>query len=68
MKEAYRLHKHQLFEAVTKADTSYAIMVIYTGKEALPYIDIERAMRKGIGRVLCRLGEPSTGSSLHTPS
>lgn len=52
VKEAYRLHKHLLFEASIKEDTSYAIMVLYTGKESLPYEDIDKAMQNMIARFL----------------
>ena len=49
IREAYRLHKHLLYEAL--ADTppaNYALMAIYVGKEELPYETIAKATRKWI--------------------
>ena len=48
VREAYRLHKGQLYEALKEEEQQLAFMVIYTGKEAFPYAEIEKAMKKMI--------------------
>ena len=51
MREAYRLNKHRLYRLVNQdAEEQVAFMVIYVGKEALPYQVIEKAMRQMIRR------------------
>lgn len=52
VKEAYRLHKHWVYEALEGHDTQYAFMILYVAKEALPYEDIEQAMKKMLSRFL----------------
>lgn len=52
IKEAYRLNKHLLFENNNKEDTAYAIMILYTGKKAFSYEEIEKAMSGIIQRFL----------------
>ena len=51
MKEAYRLHKHELYEKLD-ADTQWAFMIIYTGKETFTTRELEKAMKKIIRRFL----------------
>lgn len=49
LREAYRLHKHLIgahTEDQTPATTQYALLFIYTGKDAMPYQYIERKMKK----------------------
>ncbi len=46
IREAYRLNKHQLYSSLENQDKQYALMIIYTAKETLPYKDIEKAMKK----------------------
>ena len=50
IREAYRLRKNDFFSELTelapKNPTHYAFMVLYTGKEILPYSEIETAMTK----------------------
>jgi ribonuclease P protein component len=46
-KEAYRIAKPELLHSVQPADGSYAMMLIYIGKEIEPYAIIEHSM-KGI--------------------
>lgn len=45
-KEAYRINKTELFQAIQLADGWYAIMLIYIGKEIEPYDVIERSMKR----------------------
>jgi ribonuclease P protein component len=52
VKEAYRLNKHWLYEALDKHAPQYAFMILYVAKEELPYEDIEKAMKKMLTRFL----------------
>lgn len=59
VREAYRLHKHHLYDGMTTLKIKQmAVMVIYTGKEATPYTDIERAMQKMLKRLLQKISQP----------
>ncbi|MCB9295260.1 MAG: ribonuclease P protein component [Lewinellaceae bacterium] len=51
VREAWRLNKHRLYRALKEEQGQYAILVIYVAKEALPYAEIERAMRQAVGRL-----------------
>jgi len=52
IKEAYRINKHWLYETLDESEPQYAFMILYTAREALPYEEIERAMKKMLGRFL----------------
>ena len=43
MREAYRLHKPQLFN---KISTQYAFMILYIGKDQTDFVTVEKSMRK----------------------
>lgn len=45
VREAWRLNKHWLYRKVEPSAQQFAFMVIYVGKEDLPYEQIEKAMR-----------------------
>lgn len=45
VREAWRLNKHWLYKKLEKMEGQFAFMVIYTGKEDLPYEEIEKAMK-----------------------
>ena len=51
IREAYRLHKHVLYDGLSE-EKHYAVMAVYVGKEELPYADIEKATQKWIKRFL----------------
>lgn len=55
MREAFRLNKYKLYEALEGHDQKYAIMLIYTGQRALPYSTIEVAINKIIPRFVKKL-------------
>ncbi|MEM6769504.1 MAG: ribonuclease P protein component [Bacteroidota bacterium] len=68
VREAYRIHKHVLAAPEVQelartrvqgekqeAMTQYALMFIYTGKEAMPYKYIERKMKKILGQLVDKL-------------
>ena len=46
IREAYRLHKHELYEKLAAADHRIALMLMYVAKEALPFADIEKGVAK----------------------
>lgn len=48
IREAYRLYKHLLNNALATSDAQFALMVIYIGKEELAYQQIEKATQKWI--------------------
>jgi len=52
IREAYRLNKHQLYDAIEADEKQYAIMLIYTARESLPYADVEKAVQKIIRRFI----------------
>jgi len=52
LREAYRLNKHLLYEQLGESDHRYALMFIYVAKETLDYSAIEKAMVKGINRLV----------------
>lgn len=51
MREAWRLQKHRLYGKKTQDSEQTALMLIYTGKEELPYTEIEKAVAKVIWRL-----------------
>lgn len=52
VREAYRLHKHQLYEFLEQKDMQCAIMVLYTGKEMATYWEIEKKIKLMIRRFI----------------
>ena len=50
MREAYRLNKMELYEAV-HGESQLAVMFIYTGKEVRDYSVIEKGMKKAIAKL-----------------
>ncbi len=52
LREAWRLNKHRLYRGLQKEERQYAVMVLYTANEPLPFAQIEQAMRGIIRRLL----------------
>ena len=52
MREAYRLNKSLLCQALEKEEHQLAFMIIYVGKEELPFEQIQRATRRMMRRFL----------------
>jgi ribonuclease P protein component len=54
IREVYRLQKHELYLFLSQhelfKDKQFAFMVIYTAKESLPYAEIQKGIRKMIGK------------------
>jgi len=46
MKEAWRLHKHNYLDFLAENNLSNQIIIIYLGKETLPYKNIEKGIKK----------------------
>lgn len=57
IREAYRLHKHELYEALPEDGPQIAWMIIYIGKEEHDYAKIANSMRK----LMRRFGEAYGG-------
>ncbi|MEI6276991.1 MAG: ribonuclease P protein component [Prolixibacteraceae bacterium] len=51
LRESYRHQKSFLYEALIKANTRIALMVIYIAKEELPFNKIEPAISKAIHKI-----------------
>lgn len=52
MREAYRLNKHHLYDALQKEEKQLALLVIYTGQETMPFAEIESAMQQMLRRLI----------------
>lgn len=50
IREAYRLNKGRLYHKLQQQEKQYAWMVLYVGKEPLSYAEIDRSMKRIIGR------------------
>jgi ribonuclease P protein component len=59
MREAYRLNKHRIYTALADQEQQFAFMVLYTGQEALPYSEIEKAMQQIIRRFIKKVNQRS---------
>ncbi len=51
MREAYRLNKNNLTDALKKANKQMAVFFIYTGNELPQYNDIEEKIQKALTRL-----------------
>lgn len=49
MREAYRLHKHELYQQLEKRQL--AVFFIFVGKELMDYPAIEKSMKKSLQRI-----------------
>lgn len=52
MREAYRLHKSWLYQKLEEEERQLAFMIIYVGKEELPFEQIQGATRRMLRRFL----------------
>lgn len=57
MRESYRLHKADLYEKLNSSDLKIALMLVYIGKEELPFAKIEPAIAKSLGKIMEQLGK-----------
>ncbi len=46
IREAFRLHKHELYAKLAASDQRIALMLVLVAKEEIPYSEIENGMRK----------------------
>lgn len=46
MREAYRIHKQELFDALANNQQRMLVAFLYLDKEILPFSEIEKAMQK----------------------
>lgn len=45
IRETYRLNKHSIYSHFQSKEKQCAIMIVYTGKEELPYDEIDKKMQ-----------------------
>jgi ribonuclease P protein component len=50
-REAWRLHKQDLYSSLLEQDRNFAIFFIYTQKEILTYTEVEKGMTKAIQKL-----------------
>ena len=55
MREAFRLNKNDLYQKVEQINQQLALMILYNHSEILPYIEIEKGMKKGFEKIISRL-------------
>ena len=48
MREAYRIHKHELFDALANNRQRMLVAFLYLDKEILPFSEIEKVMQKAL--------------------
>ena len=48
MREAYRIHKQELFDALAKNRQRMLVAFLYLDKEILPFSEIEKVMQKAL--------------------
>ncbi len=48
VREAWRLHKHRLYQGLEGTPGQFAFMVLYTANEELPFAQIEKALKTAI--------------------
>lgn len=51
IREAYRLHKQELYAKLAEKDQSIAFMLILLAKEEVPYAEIEAGIRKMVRKI-----------------
>ncbi len=59
LREAWRLHKHRLYEAL-EGEQQFGIMLLYTGKEQITQVEIERCVQRIIKKFIKRLKTTDT--------
>jgi ribonuclease P protein component len=52
IREAYRLNKHRLYDALKEEEKQVALLVIYTGQEIMTFTEIEAAMQQMLRRFI----------------
>ena len=55
MREAYRIHKQELFDALANNRQRMLVAFLYLDKEILPFSEIEKAMQKALPIVVAGL-------------
>jgi ribonuclease P protein component len=51
IREAYRLHKQELYDSLEATGQHLAVMFIYVGKEPLSYRKVEGSVQKAVNRL-----------------
>lgn len=48
MREAWRTHKQVIYAFLQQVGTEVSLMIIYTGKEDMPYSELKAKMEKAV--------------------
>jgi len=62
MRESYRLNKSTLYESLHQSDFRLALMLVYIAKEELPYVKIDQAIVKALGKIMGQLNGSKEGN------
>ncbi len=62
MRESYRLNKSTLYESLHQSDSRIALMLMYVAKEELPYVKVDQAIVKALGKIMGQLNDPQEGN------
>lgn len=57
IREAYRLHKHSLYQTLEEHDNQYGLMLIYINRSPMGFHDIEKGVKKGLNKLGKKLTE-----------
>ncbi len=55
IREAYRKNKHLLYGVLEKTNLPIALTIIYTAREAMPYVDIEKKMVVSLQKLITQI-------------
>lgn len=65
IREAYRLHKHLLYQTIeAQAQPHISLMITYIAKEPLPYQEIENGMQKMIRKLGAAMSQLPAGQPI----
>ena len=54
-REAYRLQKKSIYDALSTQEQSCALMFLYVAREEMKYSEIEKGIRKGLVKLAVKL-------------
>lgn len=63
MREAYRLHKHDLISSVEAQESRLAIFIKLNGRRELPYPPIEAGIKKGLRKMQRIIAEKNSAEA-----
>lgn len=57
IREAYRINKHSIYEKLEDQKTQYGLMLIYVAKQEMTFQEIEKGVKKGLGKMGKRIAD-----------